>query len=191
MLRKDFHYYYTKSFRNFSEIFCAWFAQRNKHFTKFSGKFGATFIEIFHESVLLRYLKYYTKSCRNFSTKFLEIFRTRSKNFLTNISTTLKKYFSKNYTKCCVKIPTIITRKVSDTFTKYFVYGLDREHKYLTKCSGKFGARFIEIFGKSFLLRYLKPQTQNLAETFLQSFSKSIPTLIPENVSETFLQYFM
>ena len=136
-------------------------------------------------------MEYYTKSCRNFSEKFLEIFRPRSKNFWTNISTTLKKYFSKDYKKFCVRIPTIITRKVSDTFTKYFVYGLDKEHKHFTKCSGKFGARFIEIFDKRFLLRYLKPQTQNLAETFLQNFSKSIPTIIPKKVSETFLQYFM
>ena len=44
--------------------------------------------------------------------------------FSTNISTSLQKYFPKDYKKCCVKIPTIITGKVSETFPKYFVYGL-------------------------------------------------------------------
>ena len=61
------------------------------------------------------------------------------------------------------EIPTIIARKVSQTFPKYFVYGLDRGHKHL----------------EQHLLKYFTTAscydtwniTQNLAETFLQSFS--------------------
>ena len=53
----------------------------HEHFTECSSKFGATIIQIFHASILLRYLKYYTKSCRNFSAKFLEISRYRTQNF--------------------------------------------------------------------------------------------------------------
>ena len=93
-------------------------------------------------------------------------------NFLCNISTTLQKYFPKDYKKCCVNIPTIITRKVSEKFLKYFVYGLNRRLKHFTKYFGKFNATFIEIFHASFFLRYLQHYTQNLTETFLQSFKK-------------------
>ena len=32
MLRKDFHYYYTNGFWNFSERFCVWFGQRTQTF---------------------------------------------------------------------------------------------------------------------------------------------------------------
>ena len=113
-------------------------------------------------------------------------------NFLPNISTTLRKYFPKDYKKCCVKIPTIITRKVSDTFPEYFVYGLDRGHKHFTESSGKFGAKFIEIFHECLLLRYMKYYTKscrNFSSKFLEIFwsrSQNFGT----NISTTLQKYF-
>ena len=132
------------------------------------------------------------KSSRTVCTKFLEIFRSRSKNFWTNTSTTMQKCFPKDYRKCCVNIPTIIARKVSETFLKYFVYGLDRGHKHSTKCSGKFAATFIEIFHASFLLRYLKYCTKscrNFSEKFREIF-KSRSQTFSTNISTTGQKYF-
>ena len=105
-----------KVFETFLKYFVYILDRAHKNSTKYSGQFGATFIEIFHASFLLRYLKYYTKSCNNFSAKILEKFQIWVTSFSPNISTTLQKYFPKGYKKCCVNIPTIITRKVSESF---------------------------------------------------------------------------
>ena len=90
---------------------------------------------------LVQYLlKYFRQAFRkdtcNLTHKILQkLFCKGSRNiqisvtsFSNKISPNLQKYFPRDYKKCCVKIPTIITRKVADTFPKYFVYGLDREH---------------------------------------------------------------
>ena len=170
---KHFLLYYKKYCRKLLETFRERFIMHSlENFTKCFDKFVATFIEIFHASFLLRYLKHYTKCYRNFSAKFLEIWRSQLLNYWTDISTTLQKYFMKDYKKCCVNIPTIMTQKYTETVLKYFLCGLDRRHKHFTKCLGKFRATFIKIFHASFVLTYLKRYTQNLADSFLQSFSK-------------------
>ena len=132
LLRKDFHYYYTKGFRNFSKIFCLWFGQRAQTFYEIFWRVWRNIFWNIGRNLLVKILETSdTKSCRNFYAKFLEVFRSRSHNFLTNISTTLQKYFPKNYRKSCSYIPTIITRKVSETFPKYLVYGLEENTNIL------------------------------------------------------------
>ena len=64
-----------------------------KHFTKCFGKFNATFIEIFHASFLLRYLKHYTqtlaetfqKSFKKFSDFGLKLFQSIFQQSCRNI----------------------------------------------------------------------------------------------------------
>ena len=65
------------------------------------------------------------------------------------------------------------------------MYGLNRGLKHFTILFGKFNATFIEIFHASFLLRYWKRYTQNLAETFQKS-SRNFQI----SVTNFFNQYF-
>ena len=144
----------------------------NEHFTKCSSKFGETFIEIFHARFLLRYLKYYTKSCRNISAKFLEIFRFLTQNFepiflqpCRNISRKITRNaaprfalalhgrFLKLYRNIWCKLAT------EETNISRNILASTEQHllKYFTKASGE---------------DTLKPLTQNLSQTFLQSFAK-------------------
>ena len=137
-------------------------------FTKCSGKFWATFIEIFHASfLLLRYLKYYTKSCRNLSWKVLELFRSRLQTFQPIFAQPCRNISRNIIWNCCVKIHTVITRNISETFLKYFVTLLQGGHEYFAKYFLNFSETFIDIFHASSLI------TPNLAECFRQSFLKS------------------
>ena len=139
----DFSKSYEKSCRNITTIIpenvSETFLQYFVNFTDSSGKFRATFIKIFHESFLLRYLKHYTK--------FNRLFCKVSRNIQISVTKFLYQYFHNR----AEIFPTIITWKDSDTFPKYFVYGLDTGPRHFTKCSGKFRATFIEIFQASFL----------------------------------------
>ena len=179
------------------------------YYKKYCRKLSETFRERFMMHSLWKFHEMFWQVCgniywnisRNLPVKILEILhkilqklfckvswniQISVTNFLHNISTTLQKYFPKDYKQCFVNIPTIITRKVSETFLKYFVYGLDRGHKHSTKCSGKFAATFIEIFHATFLLRYLKYCTKscrNFSAKFLEIFrsrSQTFYTIFPQ-----------
>ena len=175
--------YFMKYFKESLPQHCTNKTERMlKHFMlyykKFCRRLSETFRERFTMHSLWKFHKMFWQVCgniywnilRNLSVMILEILhkilqklffkvswniQISFTNFLPNISTTLQKYFPIDYKKCCVNIPIIITGKVSETYLKYFVNGLDG-HRHFSKCFGKFVATFIEIFHASFLLRYSK-----------------------------------
>ena len=144
-LQKYFSYDYKKNCANtptiitkkVAETFLKYFVPGLKggyeKFTKYFCKFSESYIEIFHRSSMLRHLKHYTISCRMLYAKFFETLITWSGTFSTNIFETLQKYFSYDYKKNCANTPTIITKKVAETFLKYFVHGLKGGYEKFTK----------------------------------------------------------
>ena len=121
----------------------------------------------------------HTKSCRNFSAKFLEIFRSRSQALQPIFSQPYRNIFQKITRNCCLNIPTIITRMVSETFLKYFMNALQGGHEYFTKYFVKFLKYLLTYFTRAAWL-------QKILQNVLGKVSRSIRHL----VWNFFNQYF-
>ena len=97
-----------------------------KHFTKCFGKFNATFIEIFHASFLLRYLKHYTQY-------LAETFMQSFKKF-TDLGLKLLNQYFHNFAE-------IFKVKLQEMLRKH-------SHYHCTECFWNFSEIFCVWFGR-------------------------------------------